>query len=108
MLDISPIELKGEYIAFEFREHVNYAGLFDESGNGIIMIANNVSHQKTANNPRTATVIKVGPEVTDPALVPGAQILIAPLRWSLGIPIPGSEETFHMTKECELMGIWEE
>lgn len=108
MLDIGAIELKNEFIAFKFDEHVNAAGMFDETGNGIIMIAGNTSHQQSASKPRTATVIKAGPEVTDPAIVPGARILIAPLRWSLGIPVEGGEEKFHITKESELLGIWEE
>lgn len=109
MLDIDPIELKGEFIAFKFEEHVNATGQFDEQGNGIIIIANNTSHQESASKPRYATVLKVGPEVKDPAIVPGTRILIAPLRWSMGIPTPSkSDEKFHVTKESELLGIWEE
>lgn len=108
MIDIGNIQLKGEFIAFKFREHTNAHGMFDEVGTGVIYLANNVSHQRSANDPRTATVIKVGPEVKNPDIVPGTQILIAPLRWSLRIPIEGSDETFHITKESELMGIWEE
>ncbi len=108
MLDIGNIELKGDYIAFKFREHVNAAGMFDEVGSGVILLANNTSHQKSANDPRTATVIKTGPDVKDPAIVPGAQILIAPLRWSLSIPVEGTDEKFNVTKESELMGVWEE
>ncbi len=108
MLDLGDIELKGEFIAFQFREHVNARGMFDEAGSGIIYIANNSSHQRSANDPRWATVIKVGPEVKDPQIVPGAQILIGPLRWSMGIPVDGGEEKFHITKESELFAILED
>ena len=108
MIELGNIELKGEFIAFQFREHVNAKGMFEESGTGVIYIANNSSHQRSANDPRWATVIKVGPDVKDAQIVPGASILIAPLRWSMGIPVDGGDSKFHITKESELLGILEE
>lgn len=108
MLNINPIELKGEFVAFQFKEFVNAAGMFNEIGSGVIAIANNVSHQKSANDPRWVTVLKTGPNVKDPAIVPGAQVLVAPLRWSLGVPVEGTEERFNVTKESELLAVWEE
>lgn len=106
--DIGDIELKTDFIAFQFKEHVNTHGLFEEEGSGIIYIANNSSHKTTAMNHRFATVIKTGPEVKDPAIVPGAVILIENLRWSLGIPLEGSGEKFHVTKECEVIAVQED
>ena len=106
--DIGNIELKTDFIAFEFREHVNTHGLFDEAGSGIIYIANNSSHRTSASNHRFATVIKTGPEVKDPGIVPGATILIENLRWSLGIPMEGTDDKFHVTKECEVIAVQED
>lgn len=106
--DIGNINLKADFIAFQFREHVNTKGLFEEQGQGIIYIANNSSHKTSASNHRFARVIKTGPDVKDPAIVPGATILIENLRWSLGIPLEGTDEQFHVTKECEVIAIQED
>lgn len=106
--DIGTIELKTDFIAFQFREHVNAHGLFEEEGEGIIYIANNSSHKTTASNHRFARVIKTGPEVKDPAIVPGAIILVGNLRWSLGVPLEGTDEKFHVTKECEVIAVQED
>lgn len=106
--DIGDIELKTDFIAFQFREHVNTSGLFEEEGKGIIYIANNSSHKTSASNHRFARVIKTGPEVKDPGIVPGATILIENLRWSLGVPLEGTDEKFHVTKECEVIAVQED
>lgn len=106
--DIGDIELKADFIAFQFREHVNTAGLFEEEGAGIIYIANNSSHKTTAMSHRFARVIKTGPDIKDPAIVPGAVVLIENLRWSLGIPLAGTGEKFHVTKESEIIAIQED
>lgn len=105
---IGDIELTTDFIAFQFKEHVNAKGMFDEAGRGIIYIPNNSSHQQSAANHRWVTVIKVGPDVKDPAIVPGAEILIENLRWSMGIPLEGTTEKFHVTKEKEVLAVQED
>lgn len=105
MLDIGDIQLKQDFIAFQFHEHVNARGMFDESGQGIIYIPNNSSHQLSAASHRWATVIKTGPEVINPDIKPGAVILIENLRWSLGIPLEGTDQKFNVTKESEVIAI---
>lgn len=107
MLNIDPIELKGDAIAFVFDEHVNARGMFDEVGNGTIIIANNTSHKESASRHRWGTVIKTGPMVKDPAIVPGAHVLIGALRWSLGVRMDDSESKFHVTNEREVIAIEE-
>lgn len=106
--DIGDIELASDFIAFRFKEHVNVAGMFEEQGSGIIYIPNNSSHKTSASNHRFATVIKVGPDVKEAAIVPGATILIEHLQWSLGIGLSGTEEKFHVTKESEVIAILED
>lgn len=108
MLDLGDIELKHDFIAFQFHEHVNSRGMFEEQGTGLIYIPNNSHHSLSAGTHRWATVIKTGPSVKDPAIVPGSVVLVENLRWSMGIPIPGSDQKFHVTKESELLGVRED
>lgn len=107
MLDIGDIQLKGDFIAFQFKEHVNTRGQFDEVGNGVIFIPNNTSHQESASRHRWVTVIKTGPDVKDPGIVPGAEILVENLRWSLGIRIDGTDDKFNVTNEREVLAVAE-
>lgn len=84
MTDITTLNVADNGFFFRFEDKANVHGMFRES-RGLIEVVSNV--EMSAKEPRWAKIEKVGPTVRDPALVPGARVLIEALRWSLAIKL---------------------
>lgn len=83
MTDITTLNIAGNGFLFKFEETAN-GGMFREKV-GLIEVVSNTD--MSAKTPRWAVVEKIGPEVSDPGIVPGARVLIDALRWSLAIKL---------------------
>jgi hypothetical protein len=84
MTDITTLNIAENGFLFRFEDKQTAHGMFREKS-GLIEVVANVD--MSAKEPRWATVEKIGPDVRDPALVPGARVLIEALRWSLAIKL---------------------
>lgn len=84
MTDITKLNIAGNGFLFRFEDKANSNGLFREKV-GLIEVVSNTD--MSAKTPRWAVVEKIGPEVKDVGIVPGARVLIDALRWSLAIKL---------------------
>lgn len=83
MTDITTLNIAGNGFLFRFEESGKY-GMFTEKVGLIEVVAN---ADMSAKTPRWAIVEKIGPDVGDKGIVPGARVLIDALRWSLAIKL---------------------
>lgn len=83
MTDITKLNISGNGFLFRFEDNASN-GMFREKV-GVIEVVSNA--EMSAKAPRWATVEKIGPDVRDAAIIPGARVLIDALRWSLAIKL---------------------
>ena len=89
------------HILFQFLDRVNSIGQFEEekTTSGLVILGD---HSKSANQPRWAKIISLGPDCSDELRVDGCEILIDNLRWTPGIKY--KNEPLWRTDEDQLLG----
>ncbi len=101
MTTVATLNVAKNGFLFRFEETVGADGMFKETYGKIAVVSN---ADMSAKTPRWVKVEKTGPNIIEPALKPGARVLLAATQWSRGIKLDDGSYVWK-SDENQVLGI---